>query len=139
MDDAERLYLWRNDPDTRRNSRSQDPLDLRGHEEWLRASLQDPERKIYIVLESGVLVGTVRTDKQDDFLELSWTVAPEARGRGLGREMVLQFRDEVIPNANIQASVRKGNVASEKIAGALGLYPVGSEENSGDPPMVIWK
>lgn len=139
IDDSRRLFEWRNDLETRRNSRTQGPLDPIKHEEWLRASLTNPARKIYIAEENGVPVGTVRLDDTGDFVEVSWTVAPEARGRGLGKEIVLLFRSTVVPTAKIQAAVRKGNVASEKIAAALGLSPSAATSESGDLSMIIWK
>lgn len=139
MDDAERLFKWRNDPETRKNSRNTEPIDFKKHMEWLRASLENPQRKIYIAEDDGVSVGVVRSDLEGDLVELSWTIAPEARGRGLGKEMLLQFRKEIIPHAKIRASVRKGNVASEKIAAALGLFPSDPEKNFGEPPMIAWK
>lgn len=42
--DAELLYQWANDPDTRRWSFSTGPIPWGGHVEWLDRVLTDPDR-----------------------------------------------------------------------------------------------
>src|SRR3989344_1181800 len=123
LDDAECLFLWRNDEETRRNSINTDPVERESHVGWLTRSLTNSARKLYIVEADGIPAGTVRTDiLNDGAYELSWTVAPEARGKGIGKAMLVQFKQEVLPEARIVATIQDGNVASEKIAQALGKY-----------------
>lgn len=122
IEDARLLFDWRNDEETRRNSINQEPVEWDGHVAWLERSLLSPARKLYIAQQDGMPVGTVRADLQEDgSYELSWTVAPEARGKGIGKTMVMQFVAEVLPDAALLATIQEGNTASEKIAAALGL------------------
>jgi len=58
------------------------------HARWLRGILASPKRKIFIAELNGSPVGTVRYDLDGADYELSWTVAPECRGRGVGKSIV---------------------------------------------------
>ncbi len=143
-DDAELLLSWYNDPLTRENSRSRDATDSESHTAWLIKSLALPTRKLFIAEVDGMPVGTVRADEDGEgYAEVSYTVAPEARGQGYGRLMVMQFAREQLAGKKLKAEIKKGgNEASEGIAQALGLKP-STERPSGDPqdprPLVLWK
>ncbi len=65
------------------------------------------------------MVGTIRTDRVGKSTELSWTVAPEKRGRGFGKEMVAVFTSQIIDP--IQAEIKIGNMASIRIAEYSGM------------------
>jgi RimJ/RimL family protein N-acetyltransferase len=68
---------------------------------------------------NGVPVGVVRADFRMDHCELSWTVAPEARGKGFGKAMVAKVARSL--GGNVRAEVKQTNVASQSIAQAAGL------------------
>lgn len=144
MEDARRLFEWRNDPLTRQNSRNTKEGVWEDHVAWLEKSLISPTRKLYIAEENGTPVGTVRSDDDTDgYTELSYTTAPEARGQGYGKRMVVQFVEEQLKDKKLKAEIKKGgNEGSESIAHALGLRPT-EERPSEDPedprPLVMWK
>jgi perosamine synthetase len=118
-DDGRLLYRWRTDPVTRAASHQGGPIDLATHLAWLTAALANPQREIYVAESGGVEVGTVRVDHAADSCELSWTVAPEARGQGVGSRMVA-LAAAAIPGA-IRAEVKPDNPASIRIAEAAGM------------------
>ncbi len=90
------------------------------HLKWLQRTLEKADVILSIIEEDGLPVATTRLDIFRDFSELSWTVAPQARGRGLGRAVVaLGLSEQVV--APVIAKIRCGNVASEKIAIANGF------------------
>lgn len=142
LDDAKLLFAWRNDFETRKQSKNTDEVSWENHILWLTNSLAMNTRKIYLAEHKGVLVGTVRSDKKEDgTVELSWTIAPSHRGKGLGKAMVMQFVKEVHPGEKLIAIIRKGNIPSEKIAQALGLHQTGpdlSETHLEKQPLIIW-
>lgn len=144
LKDAELLLSWRNDPDTRRQSRNTGEAELTGHIAWLTKSLTMPSRKLFIAEDDGTPVGTVRADDDTDgSTEVSYTVAPSARGKGYGKCMVTQFAEEQLGGRKLKAEIKKGgNEASEGIARALGLNPT-EERPSEDPndprPLVMWR
>ena len=119
LQDAALLLQWRNDPETRAASHTTDEISPDTHLAWLAKSLSDPTRHLFIAEENGVPVGTLRTDESDGVLELSWTVAANGRGRGIGKRMVALLASQ-IPGP-IRAEVKIGNEASRRIAEHAGL------------------
>ena len=79
----------------------------------------DPNRQIYIAEYRGEPIGTVRADKVDSGWQLSWTVAPEFRERGLGIQMVRLLAASI--SGSIEAVIKPGNAASITIAESLGM------------------
>lgn len=118
--DAEILLAWRNDEATRQASHHQAIVERGAHLAWLEASLRNPRRQIFIAERDGVPVGTARADTDDTGVcELSWTVAPAARGTGVGKQMVCLLAKR-LPGP-LRAEVKEGNASSAAIAQAAGL------------------
>jgi RimJ/RimL family protein N-acetyltransferase len=82
--DAELLLEWRNDAETRRQSRTSSRVTAAAHTRWLAATLADPEIHLFIARDAeGRDVGTGRIDYRGrGTAELSLTVAPAHRRRG---------------------------------------------------------
>jgi len=119
MADADLLFLWRNDQETRRQSKTMAPVERAGHLSWLHGVLANPDRDIRVAEVNRHPVGSVRADRVDDAWVLSWMVAPEARGKGFGRRIVARIVEEL--DGEIQAEIRDGNSASARIASAVGM------------------
>jgi RimJ/RimL family protein N-acetyltransferase len=117
--DADLLLQWRNDPATRAASHSTAAVDRDEHLAWLRESLASAERQLYIAEERGAPVGTVRADLANGAWNLSWTVAPQARGRGVAKRMVALLASRI--PAPIRAEVKAANKASARIAEHAGM------------------
>ena len=120
LQDAPLLLDWRNDPLTRENSFQTTVISLEEHLRWLKDALTNPKRKLFIAEENGKAFGTVRADFSEEGCELSWTVAPEHRGKGFGKEMV-RLAVIVLRPQRFFARIKRGNVASERIAESVGL------------------
>jgi RimJ/RimL family protein N-acetyltransferase len=128
--DSDLLLLWRNDALTRQNSHSMAEVDRNSHQAWLLKSLADPTRIIFIGEVNGSPVGTVRCDCRNTSpvrIELSWTVAPEHRGRGYGRKLV-EAAAELFAAQELYAEIKNGNAASIAIARSVGMKQVGEKE-----------
>jgi len=117
--DAELLLEWRNDPDTRKSSIETEKVKKAEHVSWLSSVLDSRDRQLLIAEEKGVPVGTVRADLSDGVYQLSWTVAPDARGRGLGKQMVAMVARRI--TAPIRAQVKSDNISSVLIAEYAGM------------------
>lgn len=127
LQDAELLLAWRNDPQTRQSSHNSDEISLATHLVWLDASLANPSRQIFIAESEGQPLGSLRVDRQDDGVsELSWTVAPAARGQGVGKRMLAAMLSGI--EGPVRAEVKAGNVASMRIAESAGLVLVREEQ-----------
>lgn len=119
-DDADRVFAWRNDPLTRRQSIARDALVYEEHVVWFARALANPARVLAIGLSGSAAVGLIRLDFAPHAAELSWMVAPEARGQGHGGQMVRAMTAlfGIVPMA---ATVRSENVFSRRIAEAAGF------------------
>ena len=126
LEDAELLFRWRNDNDTRANSRETAPVPWQSHLRWLEAKLRDDLCDVLIAEKDGESVGTVRIEVRNDETELSWTVAPEQRGRGIGRGIVRCAAG--LRPGRLVAYIHPDTASSETIARGAGFVPVGTED-----------
>jgi len=122
FDDAARLLAWRNDPATRAASLVPDVVGLEEHQSWLKKTLASGARTLWIGESDGQPVGTARLDITPDRQELSWTIAPEARGKGLGKALVHAALAQT--RGPVRARIRPENKASQAIARACGFTRV---------------
>lgn len=113
LEDALLLLAWRNDPLTRAMSQSHDPIDLETHTSWLDRRLSQADPGLYIVERGGIAVGTIRIDGE----EISYTVAAECRGQGLGTGMLTLAHAQFGAK---QARILRDNLASQRAAQKAG-------------------
>lgn len=123
MNDAKMLFEWRNDPETRANSRKTAPVPWEEHCKWLRESLANPKRELLVAEIDGVPVGRARIDRGEE-TEMSWTVAPDHRGKGVGKAMVAA----ACPPGPVVARIKPSNRASQAIAAHAGFRKVSDGE-----------
>jgi RimJ/RimL family protein N-acetyltransferase len=126
--DSERLLEWRNDPQTRTMAVVQAAVARAAHERWLTVRLGDADTLLTIVEQDGEPVGTVRLDRHGpDEAELSITIAPTARGRGLARpaiELGVEHARREWGVARVTARIRPENAASLRAFAAAGFETV---------------
>jgi RimJ/RimL family protein N-acetyltransferase len=123
MDDAARLFSWRVDDETVRNSTGPAPASFDAHRKWLEQTLQNPRVALYVGYDPNnqVAVGTIRLDRLNDGeSEVSITVDPELRGRGYGRQLIEQAAKAAGP-VRLIAHVKESNPASLRTFTALGF------------------
>ena len=113
LDDARLLYEWRNDPQTRASSINSEPIAWDTHVAWLARRLDRDEPHLYLAEVDGVLVGTFRLDGD----EISYSIAPDSRGKGLAQQMLAMASERF--GAKI-ALVKKSNAASARAAEKAG-------------------
>ena len=82
--DCERVWVWRNDPETRAASLDGDAIPWDVHEPWFNETLGRKDRHLYIVVADGRDAGAVRLDVADAEAVVNIHLAPEARYRGIG-------------------------------------------------------
>lgn len=123
MRDISDLYNWRNDQLTRSMSIRPNHVEWEDHEFWLSASLVNPKRTLLIAELDGTPVGTVRIDRTHEGAEMSWTVSPDQRGKGIGAAMVKQ----ALPIGTLTASIKRENIASRRIAEKCGFVLIADE------------
>jgi len=126
MADAELLLSWRNDEETRRQSKTTEAVAYTDHVNWLRSVLDDSNRRLSVAMLADQPVGSVRADKDGGAWVLSWIVAPAARGKGQGRRIVARMVESLA--GEIHAEVKPSNPASARIAQAVGMSPMGAHD-----------
>jgi RimJ/RimL family protein N-acetyltransferase len=111
--DAALLFRWRNDPTTRAMSKTSRPVEWDEHVAWLERRLGRETPDLYIAEVEAEAVGVVRIDGAD----LSYTVAPEHRGRGHATAMLTLVRKRFGP---LRAEIKPENLASIRAASRAG-------------------
>jgi RimJ/RimL family protein N-acetyltransferase len=133
------LLRWANDPATRAASRVHDPIAAADHHRWLERRLATPDdARLWIGESDGVPVGVVRFERRTPTaVEVSITVAPDARGRGLARPLldagVAAARAAFGP-VTIRADILPGNDASLRLFTGAGFTPVATRMGAADEP-----
>lgn len=116
--DAEDVWAWRQDPQTRAMSRSREATPLDAHRAWFAAALADPQRTLLIGELEAQKVGMVRFDR-GAVTEVSINVNPDCRGRGLGRALLaLALRREP---GEVWAEVKDENGPSRRLFEGAGF------------------
>lgn len=122
--DAGLLLSWRNDPQTRRWSRSPREVRPDEHRAWLAGSLSRADRLLLVVSDAAGPVGTVRWDREGDGWEVSITVAPDRRGAGLAAPLLAAgeraLRERTGPGTPVTAVVHRDNAASGRLFARAG-------------------
>ncbi len=125
MGDAAVLLSWRNDPETRKASLSSADIVPGSHEQWLFRTLQNPDVLLLVASIEGSDVGTLRFNRGDEGWHVSWTMAPEFRGKGLGKAMLAE--GVKLKPGKLYAQIRADNAASLRMASFVGFQGYGEE------------
>lgn len=141
MADAELLWRWANDRETRRNSFSKAAIPYADHVAWLERRLASEATRTWIFSDAEVPIGQVRFDMSGEIAEVGITVAPEQRGRGYARAMLRQavrrLREERGDRVRPRASVLARNAASLRLFKACGFEEVATARRDGEPVIVL--
>lgn len=121
--DADLLWHWRNDPETRRWFGDSSVVSLHTHEVWFATRFVDPA-PWWVALVDGVPAGVVRFDGGAGYYEVSILVIPEYRHQGIGVTMLLNACAGSC--AVLRATILPGNTASEKLFRRCGFACTGT-------------
>ena len=134
-DDCKLLWQWANDPETRANSFSSEPIPWETHVQWLAAVLADPQCQLLLALDSQDRpIGQVRFDGADRRPVLSVSIARPFRGMGYGSELIGLAVGELFrqrPITAVVARVKPENRASIRAFQKAGFSYVGTDEARG--------
>jgi RimJ/RimL family protein N-acetyltransferase len=88
-DDTFLLWLWANDPQTRKNSFKSEPIAWSTHKAWCSRSLSSPNSRIWILEHSYLPIGQIRYERVSaETAQISFCVAPRFRGKGVGTRLL---------------------------------------------------
>jgi RimJ/RimL family protein N-acetyltransferase len=132
--DSDDLMRWRNDTTTVDASVVTERVSREEHATWLKHTLEDPQRHLLVGVVDGVSVGTCRFDLDESgaMAEISVSLAPEHRGQGLSRPLVVAslawLAERLGGPILIFARVRRGNAVSLKLFRGLGFVEIGGDD-----------
>lgn len=131
LDDAKRLFHWRNHPVIREVSTQSDPIVWETHEQWFQNVMQDANRLVYIAEHGKHAIGVIRFDIMRNSAAVSLYLAPDQFGRGHGTRLLLMGEQKLLSErpelGQIQATVMEGNQASHKLFKRCGYVKVHSK------------
>lgn len=123
--DAPEILRWRNDPLVRAMSRTGEPITEGAHLAWYTAACRDPGRMLLIGCRGDRSIGMVRFDhRPPSAWEASIVLAPEARGRGVGVDLLalgLGRLESLQGPTVVLAEIRDSNPASIRVFESLGF------------------
>jgi UDP-2,4-diacetamido-2,4,6-trideoxy-beta-L-altropyranose hydrolase len=129
--DCRLLFAWADDPAARAASFHSASLSWEDHSRWFADRMQDPQSVIYIgETARGEPVGVVRFQIKDEIAALSVNVAPQFRGRGWGRELIMFSTRSVVRARSarrVHAFVKPENQGSIRLFEASRFRSVGKE------------
>lgn len=138
--DAELLWTWANDPETRRWSFHSDPIPLETHVAWLDGKLADPATRIFVVSEGVTPKAVVRFEAADDVAVVSIVVDPGERGRGWGTRALRISCLEVVRHLGLKrvdAYIKPGNSASIRAFERAG-FTLSAQTGDADALLMVW-
>ncbi len=118
--DSKLIWTWRNDIQTRKMSRSQDPISWETHQEWYKKVVAESSSVVLLMgMKDDESVGMVRFDRcEEGQTEININVDPEKRGKGLGKSVLLAACSYAFIQLKLRrviAFVKRDNLASLKI------------------------
>lgn len=116
IDDAELLFKWVNDPDTRSNSFDSHTISLKEHEDWFARVMADANQILYIMMREETPIGHVRYELSNNTAEISYSISPQERGKGYGKLIihlaVMKIKSDYPEITKIRALVKPQNEVS---------------------------
>ena len=114
-EDRDLLYEWANDPETRRASFHTEKIAYEEHCRWFDKILNDESELQYILMNQDEPVGQVRLTLEGEDAVVSYSIAPDKRGLGYGKEIIRLTQDLAREHSDIHrlvAQVKPSNLAS---------------------------
>jgi UDP-2,4-diacetamido-2,4,6-trideoxy-beta-L-altropyranose hydrolase len=131
--DLRQLWEWANDPVTRANSFTPEPVSWDEHVGWFQRR-RDAGLPTLVVEHAGEPLATVRFD-DPAHSTISVTLAPASRGGGWGSACILaglHFREQTMhASSDVVAFIKPVNSASIRAFDAAAFVPAGSAERGG--------
>lgn len=122
--DKELLLQWANDATCRKNSFSTNKITPNEHEKWFTNIIASENISLFILMVDNKEAGQIRIDRKDGVGYISYSLACQYRGMGLGKIAILLLENEIMGSVGkyykIRAEVKSGNISSQKIFEELG-------------------
>ena len=129
--DKDLLWRWANDPVVRKNSFNSDQIPMDEHSRWLKGKLDSSKTCFIIIEQDSNPVAQVRYDSiSENEAEVSFTVAKEYRGKGIGSAALKLTFEEACKSLQvdrIRGITLESNKASQRVFHKAGYQKIGQE------------
>ena len=132
LDDAELIWNWIIDETVKSASFSNKNISLSEHCEWVKNKINSIDTQLLLVMEDEQALGQIRIDQIDSATYLSIVLAPKARGRGLGVEILNTAVARIAKDGikEIFAQIRQDNLRSQKAFERAGFNRIADLEQN---------
>ena len=131
LDDAQRIWEIRNEPQARAVAANSDVIPLAQHISWFENKYFKPEGDSCFVAEiDGKVIGYCRFDSEGDHYLNSIAVTSSMHGKGIGTILLGQSIKQLKKEKPIHAEVRRYNLASVKIFERNGFKKVSEDKKN---------
>tara|TARA_B110000483_G_C17736731_1_gene366947 strand:- start:52 stop:525 length:474 start_codon:yes stop_codon:yes gene_type:complete len=126
-EDKDDLFKWRNDKHSIEMFLNSETVTLEDHQKWFSEILSSNINKhLFICLnQKNEKIGVVRFDIKNTNAEISINIAPEMRGKSLGKHCLIEtfiFAKKHIPDVEVlTATIKNINKASQKVFESAGF------------------
>ena len=134
-EDKDDLLKWRNDKHSIDMFINSDPVTLKEHQKWFDKILSS-NNNIYLFIclnHENKKIGVVRFDIENTNAEISINIAPEMRGKSLGKHCLIEtfiFAKEHISDVEVlTAKIKSINKASQRVFESAGFDFVSEVDN----------
>jgi methionyl-tRNA formyltransferase len=134
--DLKLLFDWVNDPAVRGTAINTKLISFEDHKLWFSEKLKDKNCYIYIYQKNNLPIGQVCIEKKNEKHVISYSVDAAERGKGYGKEMLLDalvnfFLEKGKSACQLEAYVGEFNAASLRIFNSLNFLKEGTVNFSG--------
>jgi UDP-2,4-diacetamido-2,4,6-trideoxy-beta-L-altropyranose hydrolase len=135
-DDARLLWEWANDPFVRVHAFTPEAIPWETHLHWYANRLASDGTRFWLLEDAGTPVAQIRYDRNPEGTEaeISFSVARDHRGKGLGTEIVRQTCKRAVAELGVEqitALVFPENLASMRTFEKVGFIRSGLIEVRG--------
>ncbi len=119
LQDLDLLFAWVNDRSVRKNAFSTSDIVYEEHKKWYEQLFMRNDVMQYIYMCDNQPIGQVRINIENETAEIDYSICPQKRSLGHGKEMIHLLKEQVkqdFPNVKkLIAKVKPDNTASQKV------------------------
>jgi spore coat polysaccharide biosynthesis predicted glycosyltransferase SpsG/RimJ/RimL family protein N-acetyltransferase len=125
-------YNWANEPETRNNSFSKEPITLETHIKWYLKKINSLDAALFVLLLDGTPIGSIRFDFNNASSILSFLIEKKYRNKGLGTVILEKGLAKIIEEHRKIKTVN-GYVHQNNLASINSFLKVGFQINLNPP------
>ncbi|MCP0914807.1 GNAT family N-acetyltransferase [Legionella sp. 27cVA30] len=124
ISDTQLLYQWRNHLSVREQSLDNKIIAFPEHQLWCEKKVNDANCVFLMASHAGQLIGTVRYDVDNTKAMVNIYLAPQAQGKGYGKQILLEsirYMQTLNNTDKLLAQIKETNLASVKMFESCGF------------------